>query len=742
METQETSLINFNELQNSLASALDPQKAASQTKEIFANLLLGFGVPFFAERLKNKLPEDAYNKIMDLLKDPDNLGKNSLEFAKQVFKDKFLEPIKNQMLEQLSDQVPELKGIDLTTASLKDIQDTITKSVITKMKAKLPPEIADNLPENFTQEDILNAVKRLGTDKALEFAKNNLPPDAYAELERNQDILTDPAKISDFVKGKLGDLQNQVETNFKAVQSQVQGRIDEVKTAIKGKIDEATAEVRGKLDQLNKARDDAKSAWNDAKGQFRDKLNQAQSKLDEFKANNPNSAAEDLQPFEKDVADIKNAARAARDNFLQGDTDFATQIEETQGKVAEITNNLVSKVANIKANITGKVAELQQKAQETQQSVQRTIQGQPERPAPQPQQRSGVEPEGQPERPPAPSENRPAFRASEGEGEQELGLFDRMKAFATKKVSQLREALTSNNKTQQVVEDGEGNIQVEPRYTMLQADEPLSNFSEHALSGRLTNPVLQNYFGSELTSPDQLLDAGVKARINPYRSLARQPKTKPKPAQRQVEEEPSTEPQFSPEELRAAEQARLAGETGARQRVLPTQPNAQQSQEPANTPPQATEQERVQQAEAEGEQAPQPTTAEQPPRAQPQQLAQQGEAPVAQQQPAPTTKPAPKTAEPAGEMEGDDIGKMLGSSALEDVEEGTSTAAAAGAAAGGEATEGILAGLVGGLSEVPVVGVLVDIAGIIGSIFGAKALMKQSTPATPLVSGSTYEPNL
>ena len=725
METQETSLINFNELQNSLASAFDPQRAVSQSKEIFANLLLGFGVPFFAERLKSKLPEDVFNKITELLKDPDNLGKNSLEFAKQVFKDKFLEPIKNQMLEKLSDEIPELKGIDLTTASLKDIQTTIAKGVISKMKAKLPPEIADNLPENFTRDDILSAVKRLGTDKALEFAKNNLPPDAYAELERNQDILTDPAKISDFVKGKLDDLQGQVETNFKNVKAQVQGRIDEVKTAIKGKIDEATEQVRGRIDQLNQARSDARSAWSEAKSTFREKFNQAQSKLDEFKANNPNASAEDLQPFEKDVADIKSATLQARDSFLQGDADFATQLEQAQAKVGQITNNLVQKVGNIKANITGKVQELQAKAQEAQQTIQENISPKPSAPV-----------ETEPARPPLAPETRAAsnnaFRGTEAEGggEEELGLFDRMKTFAAKKVSQFKEMIT-NNKTQQVVEDGEGNIQVEPKYTMLQADEPLSNFSENALSGRLTNPTLQAYYGSEITNPDQLIDGASKVKINPYRATQRQPKAKAKAKQRQPQEEEqqqSTEPQFTQEEIDAAEQARVSGATAQPQKVLPTRPTAQQPAEPAERPPPPTEQEANAPPQPAEEQAPRPTTAPAPEEApRPAALTEQGQAPTPQ--PQSTTQPQV----PAAEGEGEDVGETVGKTIAKE----------GGEIIGGEGgEEGLLAGLMGGLSEVPILGALVDIGGILGSIFGAKALMKGHAEAPPNVSGSTYEPNL
>jgi hypothetical protein len=46
------------------------------------------------------------------------------------------------------------------------------------------------------------------------------------------------------------------------------------------------------------------------------------------------------------------------------------------------------------------------------------------------------------------------------------------------------------------------------------------------------------------------------------------------------------------------------------------------------------------------------------------------------------------------------------------------------------------------LQEVPILDVLVDVGGILGSIFGAKALMKDKTPPPPIVAGSSYEPNL
>jgi hypothetical protein len=241
----------------------------------------------------------------------------------------------------------------------------------------------------------------------------------------------------------------------------------------------------------------------------------------------------------------------------------------------------------------------------------------------------------------------------------------------------------------------------------------------------LKNPVLQNYYGSEITPADQLIDNSSKSRILPYKAsdLKGKGKAKAKP----VEEE--EQPEFTQQEIEQAERARLTGQTAARQKVLPTVQRQPEEGEAGEAPtPQA-------QGQAEGEQAPEPTRTPQPQAQQQAQLSEQGQSPEPQAQPQPTTKPQPKPAAD-GEGEGDDLGQMLGTKPLEE------EAVTATTEAGGEAGEGILAGLIGGLSEVPILGALVDIGGIIGSIFGAKALMKQPKPTIPIVTGGSYEPNL
>jgi hypothetical protein len=784
-----SSIINFNEIQQNLAETFNPQTAKERTKEIFANLLIGMGVPFFAERLKSKLPDDVFKKIMGLLNDPENLGKNSLEFAKQVFKDKFLEPIKNELLEKIADQVPELRGIDLTKASLGDIQKTITKGIIERMKAKLPPEIAENLPENFTRDDILNAVKRVGADKALEFAKNNLPPEAYAELERNQEILQNPERISDFVKGKLDDLQGQVEENFNNVKAQVQSRLDEVKQAIKGKIDEATTQARGKIDQLKQAQSDARKAWNDTKSEFNDRFKTAQGKLDEFRRNNPNANADDLKPFEDEVNNVKNAAENAKQSFFDGQDDLSSQIEDAQGQVEKITQNLIQKVGNVRATITQKAQEVAQRGQQQFEDTKAAAE-QLQNDAATTTERVLAQPEVR-----AVSTGR-VFQASEGGGETP-SIFDRFSSFVGEKTTQFKQFIGKiGQQTPTITENG--NIQYEPQLTMLQPDEPETAFSEGAMRGVMQNPALATYYGTEITPADQLIDASNKTRILPYKAAERP--VRGQRAARPQAQEPAPEQPVTPQ---VADQLAPMREMMARQQQQqltaeepeprPTAPQPPAPEPPAPAPPapeppvpepevrppvpeggigvgdvvggavegagvgvgifqleqgiaarnpaqevgggvplattaastgiRQAQGQPAAQAPAE-EEAPRPTTTQQQPP-----LGEEGEAPAPTAPPAPSAPPAAE----GGEGEGDVIGEQTGKTLAKE----------GGVIAGEEGgEEGLFAGLIGGLSEVPILGSLVDIAGILGSIFGAKALMGGKAPPPPNVSGSTYEPNL
>jgi hypothetical protein len=295
------------------------------------------------------------------------------------------------------------------------------------------------------------------------------------------------------------------------------------------------------------------------------------------------------------------------------------------------------------------------------------------------------------------------FQASEG-GEEPSSLFDRATSFIGEKATQFKQFIGKlGQQTPREVSDG--NIQYESKMSMLQADEPEASFSENAMTGVMRNPALATYYGTENTPADQLLDSGNKTRILSYKPAGKAPKApaQQKPAQPE-------QPEFTQDDLRAAEQARLSGQTAAPQKVLPTI-----QQEQMATPPTPVE-----------EAAPKATTVEAPQQPQPTQLGEQGQVPA--------PKAAPETAGKPIPAEEDDLGQMLGTKALGEEAVVASTE--------GEATEGILGGLIGGLSEVPILGALVDIGGILGSIFGAKALMGQKAPPTPIVAGSSYEPNL
>lgn len=728
MSNEGPSLVNFNELQQQLADTLNPNAAKQQTKEIFANLLLGMGVPFFTERLRSKIPEDAMKKITELLKDPDNLGKNAMEFAKQVFKDKFLEPVKNALLDKASEFIPELKDIDLGTASLTDIQNALSKGIITKMKAKLPPEIADALPENFTRDDILTAVKGLAQDKALQFAKDNLPPEAYAELERNQDILTDPAKISDFVQGKLTDVENSVKENFTAVKNQVQARFDEVKTAIKGKIDEATQGFNDKLDELKTARDTAKSNWKDLKSQFSDRFDGAKAKLEKFKADNPMHTADDLLPYENEIAEIKQNVKLARDNYLSNDGDFASQIEGVQTQIDDVTTALVNKVANVRAVIGQKVQQIAEKSQDVADQVAKV---------PAAVQEKTAEITQQVERRTAQVEQKATtmFRGGEEATQEAEGFFSRAKTFFEPVATKFNEVIGKlrrpppNTATGGTDYEGYGNIQME------QPDAPETEFTTETMDKIMVRPSMATYYGSELDDPASLISLeGNRARVGGYKATPRNQRVRKTATEKQqekpapVEEEPAPA-QIAPKPVQAQG---VPGETATGQqeanafmeRQAQLEAQRQQQAKPSEIEPVPEEQ----------------PAAPAPAPAQPQIVEQGAPVNVEQEAPKATTATPPQTAPASGQAPAPSSAATAGTG---ETEEQIAAKAAEGAVektATGEAVEG---GLIAGFEAVPVLDVLVDIGGILGSIFGAKSLMGGSKPPPPpVVSGETYEPNL
>ena len=173
----------------------------------------------------------------------------------------------------MQDYIPELKDIDLTKVSLNDIKNAVSDNIISKMKARLPPEISDNLPENFSRDDILDAVKNLTKDKAMQFAKDNLPPEVYSELEKNEDLISDPSKIGGFMKEKFNSVQGQIEDTVNKYKMEAQSKFDDIKTQLKSQLDEQTQPFKDKLSQLQDAKDSLHESVSNESNAIKAKIN-------------------------------------------------------------------------------------------------------------------------------------------------------------------------------------------------------------------------------------------------------------------------------------------------------------------------------------------------------------------------------------------------------------------------------------------------------------------------------------
>lgn len=743
MEDSNQGLVNFNEMTNELLQTFDPNTAKEQSKELAANLLLMIGVPFFLERLKDKLPEDLFTKLSELAKDPENFGTNSLKLAKELFDEKIVQPLKGQLLKQMDEYIPALKNlsdIDLSKLSVKDVQDLFTKQLIQKMKDNLPPEIASKLPENFTQEDILNSLKDLSKDQALKFAKDNLPPEAYNMLEQNQNLLTDPARLSDFMKGKFDEASSKLSDTVSQFKSEAYSRLNEIKNSIKDEIDKNVQPFKDKIEELKKTKQTLQDQLQEGKQSIQDRYDDLAERLRQMKANNPDYTSEDIQPFR----DARDALKVEADNLKAKSTqdlsDIDAQINDNNSTIDDITNNLVQKAYNLRNTLTSGVdtftqnakAKFQQgiqKGQELQQKAEQTVQDTKDTANELEAEARGVTKKA--------VENikktQRAFIPEEeetGEITQPESVFNRVKSFFGIKKTPTEPVLTADKPSVQ--------------YSMGSPDELETSFSERALSTP-NNKLLLRYRAME--NSDVTLDDNNSVRFAEYKAKPRmtarerrlqraqeapeeeapKPAPKPKPV---VDTEPEQttfklNPQFDPEAQARAQKLRVeSGEQGTRiqepQQVLPTQPKPQQTLpseiEPAPQPPQApkplapTEQPQL------GTEAPKPTT----------------------------ITPSTELGEQAG-----NIGETLGSS-IEKLASSVQQTAS-------KATEGfnnIRQGLskitaVEGLDEaaaatedVPVLDVVLDVAGLLGTIFGANALMKQKAPPTPMEAGESYEPDL
>jgi hypothetical protein len=771
MENINEGLVNFNEMSAELLNTFDPNTAKEQSKELAANLLLMIGVPFFLERLKDKLPEDLFTKLSNLAKDPENFGANSLKLAKELFDDKIVQPLKGQLLKQMDDYIPALKNlsdIDLSKLSIKDVQDLFTKQIIQKMKDNLPPEIASKLPENFTQEDILNSLKDIGADKALEFARANLPPEAYRALEANKDLIKDPARIADYMKGQFDDVKSNLADRVSQFKSEAYSRLNEIKENIKGEIDRNVQPFKDKIEQLKTAKQDLQDRLVQGKQDLENQMGELKDRANQFIRENPSYTKEQFEPFRNERDAIRQKMTDIENQTKDGLTDLDSQISDNNSSIEDITNNLVQKAYNLRNTISSGVDEFTQNAknkiqqgmqkaqqlkQETEKTVNDTIDAAKSETAKLTDKSPMTFLDENIKKTQAELKRKPSsFTPDEAETPEETtSVWDRVTSFF--KPKQASTPKLSSQK--QILEEDPENVP--SRLTFVSPDEAESGFSDYAINMVSKNPALASYFGSELNS-DITLDASNKTIFKPYRAQPKQPmKTKA---------QPKTEPEFQPEEQLKAQQFRATGAQKPQQ-VLPKkqQPLYDDDELQAMRDEFRTLDSSARSPMAENRYQqlkqilqPEPAPQEQPPRPPPSEIepapqpAQpKPQAPPSQPEQAPTQTKAPDAIlgeQPTGTAElGGDIGSNL-TTPLENLAQGVSGIASKAQEVGGNIRQGIatltstLDETAAATEEIPVLDVVMDVAGLFGTIFGAKALMKQKAPPPPMAVGESYEPDL
>jgi hypothetical protein len=746
MEDRNEGIISFDDMSRELLQTFNPNNAKEQAKEMIANLLLMTGVPFFMERLKEKLPAELFGKLQEIVKDPQNITKNATKVASELFNDKIVQPLKGQLLKQMDEYIPalkELNDIDLSKLSLKDVQDLFTKQLIQKMKANLPPEIASKLPENFTQEDILNSLKDLSKDQALKFAKDNLPPEAYNMLEQNQDIVTDPTKLSNFMKGKFDEVSSKLSDTVSEFKSQAYSRLNEIKNSIKDEIDKNVQPFKDKIEELKRTKQSLADQLKEGKQSIQDRYDDLADRLRQMKTNNPNYTAEDIQPF-RDARDaLRQEAENLKAKSAQDLNDVDSQITDNTSTIDDITNNLVQKAYNLRQTLTstankvvdkGKETFQQgvQKGQELQRKAEQTVQDAKDGADALEAEARGttqkavntLQRQAPKSRAFVPDEEELTTEPSEG---ILTGLQRRIGSFLGFKKTPTEPLLTTDKPSIQ--------------YTMGSPDELETSFSERALDTS-NNKFLLRYRAME--NSDITLDDNNAVRFAQYKPAPRETFAQRRLRRQQAEMETSEQPEateqpkpivsqqpevteqptFNPEAQARAQQLRVeTGKQGTRipepQQVLPTQPqrpppSLQTSEiEPAPSAPSAPTQPSVDL----GTQAPKPTT----------------------------STPAIELGEQAeGETFGSSIQKLSSfvqnaASKSLDVLDTTKQAL----------TKKLDTSVVGAIDEtaaateeVPVLDVVMDLAGLFGTIFGAKALMKEDQGPPPIAEGTSYEPDL
>ncbi len=734
METDQA-LTSFNEFQNQLATTLNPAFIHQKTKDLVGNMLLMFGVPWFLSRLEKHLDPETMEKVKQLVSDPENIVNNTKQFATALFKEKVLEPVKAQFLDEASKYIPELKNLDLEKATLSDLQNAFKSSVLNKMKQNLPKEIADKLPENFTRDDILNSLKEIGSDQALAFAKKNLPDEAYQQLVANKDLIRDPAKIGDFVRGKLSEVEKGFETKLGEAKQFAQAKIKETADTLSTKFDEHIQPFKKTVDDLKASRDELSNTFEKTKSELNSRLEDAVQAVNDFKANNPGYTAEDIEPLKRAVKNIKEEAKSAKASYETQDGDLADQLTQAQTALESKTSEVLNTLSNIKTNasaaasdaITTTKTKLEQAAKEGQDFVKKT----------------GAKLEQTTEE---------LGQTTEKTAEEGMGFFQKLKTGASNLAANIRQKASSfiNPTTEEpsFAEGGHG-------YSMIEPDQLESGFSEKALSSKSIgkSKLLTDYYATEKDDPSLLL----KPTEPLPKPTAPAPKTKPKLR--------SSDPEFTDQE--AAQKTLTSGVKDRPIEVLPKRPKG--------APESAGKAKKVKKAPKEEEKsifdddfeltpaAPKPpvaqpaapTTVSQTEQRMEEATAQQQEAPkqpaAEQETTAPETAPKPTTTETTPdlpEFEGLSPAPPAAASTGETVAAQTGqqleqkAAASAAKATTGEAVAEGLDTAAAATEEVPILDVVMDVAGLFGSIFGGGALMKDKAPPTPIATGSSFEPNL
>lgn len=730
METDQA-LTSFNEFQNQLASTLNPAFIHQKTKDLVGNMLLMFGVPFFLGRLEKHLGAETVAKIKELIADPKNIVNNTQKFAKEIFEDKVLNPVKQQLLDEASKYIPGLKNIDLENATLTDLQNAFKQSVLTKMKSNLPAEIADKLPENFTREDILNSLKDIGSDQALAFAKKNLSDEAYQQLAANKDLIRDPAKIGDFMRDKLNNVEQSFSAKVDEAKQFAQAKIKETADTLSTKFDEHIQPFKKSVDDLKAARDNLASKFEDTKQELNSRLDDAVQAVRDFKANNPGYSQEDIEPLTRAVKNIKEEAKSARTAFETQDGDLADQLTQAQSALESKTSEVLNTLSNIKTNataaadkaITTTKDKLTQAAQDGQDFIKKT----------------GAKLEQTSEE---------LGQTTENAIEEGTGFFQRLKTGASNIVSNIRAKASSfiNPTTPEPTpaDGGHG-------YSMVEPDQLEAGFSEKALKSPAIgkSKLLTDYYATELDDPKLLLRPTEPVAKPP----APAPAPKPKPKLR------STEPEFTDQE--AAQKALASGATDRPIEVLPKPPKAPEISGRPTKMKRAPKQEEKSIFDDDYELPPMRPKAPVPAQEAPSTIIQRTEEmAVAQQQEAPKppepsmepeTAPKPTTTESTPdlpEFEGlspapaptTDAGETVAAQTGQQLEQ-KAAGAAAKEATGATVAEG-LDTAAAATEEVPVLDVVMDVAGLIGSIFGGGSLMHDKPPPTPIATGSSFEPGL